>query len=286
MNLLDFRKNIYTQNGEDGIVEKIFEVIGGGKETCCEFGAWDGSHLSNTRNLILKGWRAVLIEGDRDRYRDLVTNYRDNPKAHCLNCFVDTGENRLENLLNRFGVVDLDFLSIDIDGLDYEIFRALQIRPRVICVESSCVLDPRRSDLIDRTWASQNVGQSLGVFSTVATAKGYGLVCFNGNAFYVRNDLMGPFELLSDESAYDQYVNQDLSFENRKYLYLMNLGLLPPYYKHNNSLLTRRRLGIRLPGLLNDLVTGWYNRIGHGVRTTIRQRKSKTRTVENSRHSN
>jgi len=61
IDLLEYKKNIFSQNGEDGIIEKIFDLIGTRNKVCCEFGAWDGIHFCNIRNLIInKGWHGVF----------------------------------------------------------------------------------------------------------------------------------------------------------------------------------------------------------------------------------
>ena len=53
MNCVSYKKNIFSQNGEDGIIEEIFKRLNDvSDKKCCEFGAWDGKHLSNTCNLI------------------------------------------------------------------------------------------------------------------------------------------------------------------------------------------------------------------------------------------
>nr|VFK56242.1 MAG: hypothetical protein BECKTUN1418F_GA0071002_10832 [Candidatus Kentron sp. TUN]VFK61659.1 MAG: hypothetical protein BECKTUN1418D_GA0071000_115613 [Candidatus Kentron sp. TUN]VFK62495.1 MAG: hypothetical protein BECKTUN1418E_GA0071001_10812 [Candidatus Kentron sp. TUN] len=63
--LLEYRRNVYSQTGEDGIIEKILDIIPRNDKWCVEFGAWDGSFLSNTRHLIEhKGFSAVLIEAE------------------------------------------------------------------------------------------------------------------------------------------------------------------------------------------------------------------------------
>ena len=53
-----FKKNVFSQNGEDGILEillKKLKLLSKNKDNwCCEFGAWDGIHGSNTFNLIKK----------------------------------------------------------------------------------------------------------------------------------------------------------------------------------------------------------------------------------------
>ncbi len=49
--LLATRRNDYSQNGEDGIIDAIFAAIAPTNRWCCEFGAWDGLHFSNSRRL-------------------------------------------------------------------------------------------------------------------------------------------------------------------------------------------------------------------------------------------
>ncbi|WP_295399002.1 hypothetical protein, partial [uncultured Thiocystis sp.] len=73
-----FAQNIYSQNGEDGIIAEVLKRISRSSELdhwCVEFGAWDGVYLSNTYNLIKnKGYKAVLIEGDQKKHNELCKN--------------------------------------------------------------------------------------------------------------------------------------------------------------------------------------------------------------------
>ena len=70
-----FSKNKYSQNGEDGIIEIILSrlnLYNSDKCLCVEFGAWDGKLFSNTFNLVEKGWNAIYIEGDEQRFKELL----------------------------------------------------------------------------------------------------------------------------------------------------------------------------------------------------------------------
>jgi len=75
---------MFSQNGEHSISAVIFRRIGVETKPCCEFGAWDGIHVSNCRNLMLEGWQALMIESSRAKARLLVETDRDNPAGRHL----------------------------------------------------------------------------------------------------------------------------------------------------------------------------------------------------------
>jgi hypothetical protein len=242
--LLVYKRNIFSQNGEDGIIQYIFDSIGGGS-TCCEFGAWDGIHFSNCRNLILHGWHAIMIEGDQEKYSALARTYQDMSTVKPLHRFVDTADNSLDRILYEHDFRTLDFLSIDIDGLDYEILESLHVRPKVICIEVNAGHDPRNQSRIPAHIAMKNVGQPLSVVVKIAAEKGYDLVCYTGNAFFVRKELCQQSSLptISSAKAYENFLTH-LSSSEKEWLYLVNLGIVPPYYEFHNSYLDASGLGI------------------------------------------
>ena len=247
MDLLNFKRNVFSQNGEDGIIEKIFEEIGIQDKTCCEFGAWDGVHLCNVRNLIInRGWYGVLIEGNPSKFSQIKQNY--DPDQYCaINSFVDDGSNSLDRLLDKCEKIknkDIDFLSVDIDGLDHLILEALTIKPRVICIEASAGHAPDSYNEIPEKIAKENVGQSLGYFTKIAKKKGYSLVCYTGNAFFVRSEIVSNSKLteISPEEAYKDFLKH-LPKEGKEWLYLVNVGQVPPFYSHNNHYLDYKELG-------------------------------------------
>ena len=187
-----------------------------------------------------------MIEADAQRFNDLVNNYRDNRLVICVNRAVDTGLNNLGSILRTYGKDHLDFLSIDIDGLDYEILEALEIRPRVLCVEVNAGHSPDTEARLDRDIAKNNVGQPLDVFVQIAKQKGYDLVCYTGNAFFVFHDIdIGlSIPILSSKQAYQSFLDH-LPSPAREWLYLVNLGVVTPHFRYANSYLTPSSLGIR-----------------------------------------
>ena len=139
----------------------------------------------------------------------------------------------------------MDLLSIDIDGLDSEIFEALDFLPRVICVEVNAGHNPKTDKPLPAEIVVKNIGQPLAVFNLIAEKKGYHLVCFNGNAFYVRQDICEQFSLpaISAVEAYKQFL-EALSPQEKEWLYLVNLGFAPPHWRYDNPLLTSPHLSI------------------------------------------
>jgi hypothetical protein len=115
-NLLIYKSNQFSQNGEDGIIDIIFKKTGTTTKAFCEFGAWDGVHFSNCRSLALQGWSGIMIEGDVPRFSQLVDTYKQNPAIVCVNQFVNTSDNSLDAILQKHDMANLDFLSIDIDS--------------------------------------------------------------------------------------------------------------------------------------------------------------------------
>ena len=93
----------YSQFGEDGILNEIFNRIDDSKldKWCVEFGAKDGVFDSNTYNLIKNhNYSAVLIEGSFKYFKELEKNFT-SKKIIKINKFVSfDGINSLDNILN------------------------------------------------------------------------------------------------------------------------------------------------------------------------------------------
>jgi len=87
-----YRSNIYSQNGEDGVIAEILKRLNlfSAKNWCVEFGAWDGKHLSNTFALVEQNnFNAIYIEGDERKYRDLLDTAHSYPRIIPILAYVD-----------------------------------------------------------------------------------------------------------------------------------------------------------------------------------------------------
>jgi len=189
-------KNIYSQNGEDGIIEKILDKLKCADidKWCVEFGAWDGIHLSNTYNLIKnEQYSAVLIEGDKAKFKDLNKNIPQKEVIKICKFIKFEGKDTLDGILKTTPIpMGFDLLSIDIDGCDYHIFDSLEYyRPKIICIEFNPSV-PNEVEYVQPRDFNVKRGASAKSIINLANKKGYDLVDVTlCNIFLVRNDLSG-----------------------------------------------------------------------------------------------
>lgn len=211
--LLEHKRNVFSQTGEDGIIEKILELIPNKDYWCVEFGAWDGIMNSNSRNLIVNfGYSAVLIEGGKKKFDELKKNYSNNPNVIPLNKFVGFSSNdNLDKILETTPIPkNFDFLCIDIDGNDYHVWKALNnYKPKVVCIEFNPTI-PNEIEFIQEADFQINQGASILSINKLAKSKGYELISvIDFNAFYIDEKYFELFEI-SDNSI--QTLRTNLSF--------------------------------------------------------------------------
>ena len=150
-----FGKNYYSQNLEDGIIEEVLKRFKKKKGVAVEFGASDGFYCSNTANL--KGWTKHL--------------YDINP----------TGEVECKNITpgNVNELPECNLLSIDIDGNDYEVWKAYKSKPSIVIIEINSSFKPNVDHFsLDR-------GCSYKTMVELGISKGYFLLCHTGNLIFL-----------------------------------------------------------------------------------------------------
>jgi len=128
-----YKRNVYSQFGEDGIIESVFAQIGVENRWVLEIGASDGLFMSNSRALIEDGWSAVLIESDAEKFERLQALYADVDRVHCIHMACVDLDTALEDTPIP---QDFDLAIIDVDGQDYHLWnRMLKYSPRVVMCE-------------------------------------------------------------------------------------------------------------------------------------------------------
>jgi hypothetical protein len=203
--LLEHRGDVFSQTGEDGIIAEILEALPSRNGWCAEFGAWDGHFLSNTANLVVNNaYSAVLIEADAAKFDRLKANYTNNENVIPLNYLVGFGkQDNLDAILEMTPIpLDFDFLSIDIDGNDYHVWRASQkYAPKVVCIEFNPTI-PTDVHFVQKEVMSVKHGNSLAALTALGKEKGYELVCvLPFNAFFVKYEFFHLFEIRDNSPA-------------------------------------------------------------------------------------
>lgn len=158
-----YKKNSYSQCGEDLIINHIFTARGITKPSYIDIGAYHPWHLSNTAFFYLKGSKGINIEPNpdqfnlflKDRKRDINLNVGIGKKRQKLTYYLlseptlntfsysDAQQNTANNLYHILSTTSLpvvtindvlekynnginpDFFSIDTEGLDFEIIQSI-----------------------------------------------------------------------------------------------------------------------------------------------------------------
>jgi hypothetical protein len=162
---------VSSQGGEDAILERLFARIGTTNKLAVDVGARDGVSLSNTYNLERRhGWKRILFDA--------------RPKAPQVHPVRLTVAN-IDGAFVTYGVPPtVDLLSIDVDGNDFHLWKALTVsRPRVVVIEYNAGFGPHESVVIpyraDHWWDKTSYyGASAAALAKLGREKGYSLVDF------------------------------------------------------------------------------------------------------------
>jgi hypothetical protein len=203
-NDVGFRK--YSQFEEDGILLYVFALIPALNRTCVEICAGDGIEC-NTANLIINhGWWGHLFDGEERNVKTGKEFYAKNRDTALYpprfsKAWI-TAEN-VNELIKQSGISGpIDLLSLDIDGMDYWVWKALTvIEPQVVICETHNPIPPEKALTVPYdpqfVFQSENYrGASLAAMCKLGKEKGYRLVGthrFGFNAFFIKNGVGEAF---------------------------------------------------------------------------------------------
>jgi hypothetical protein len=197
--IADVQFRSHSQNQEDGVLLYIFALIGTTNKKVVEICAGNGieCNAAKSKSSIITGWDSwfdgneQLIEIGKKYYAE----NRDTAwlQPNLVHAWV-TAENVSELILNHRFEGEIDLLSLDMDGIDYWVWKAIEcISPRVIVLEFNWTWGTERSVTIPYrpkfTWDQKNerdaiqyYGASLPAFVKLGREKGYRLMVVNTGA--------------------------------------------------------------------------------------------------------
>jgi hypothetical protein len=213
--LRDAEFRVFSQFGEDGIIQYLISKVPIEHDVFVEFGVEDYSE-SNTRFLLCNdNWRGLILDGGISHITFIGSNdlgWRHTIDAQSV--FV-TRDNINETIAAAGISGDIGVLSVDIDGNDYWVLDAITVvSPRILIAEYNSTFGPDAAVSVpydpefDRTKAHYSNlywGASLAALCLAADRKGLAFVGSNSagnNAFFVRRDLLGDLRPLTPQEGW------------------------------------------------------------------------------------
>ena len=199
-NLNDYEFKVFSQFGEDGIIQFLIKNINLSCNKFIEFGV-ENYEEANTRFLMENNnWSGLIIDSSLENIEHIKNQYyywKHDLKV--INEFI-TKENINEILKKNNFIGKIGILSIDLDGNDYWIWNSIDlVDPDIIIVEynarlgnQSSLTIPYNSNFKRENNSKKNIyGASLSALYKLGKEKGYELVGTNSNgnnAFFVKKD--------------------------------------------------------------------------------------------------
>ena len=216
--LQDCEFKVFSQFGDDGIIQYLIHHTNPSSPTFVEFGV-ENYREANTRFLLINdNWRGLVMDGSSDYIESIRRDdiyWRYDLTAVCA--FIDC--DNIESLLQEHGFAgdagDLGILSIDIDGNDYWVWdRINNVDPTIVIVEYNSVFGAKRAVTVpynpsfNRTTAHDSClywGCSVKALCQLAEKKGYAFVGCNSNgnnAYFVKKERLGALKVMTPEEGY------------------------------------------------------------------------------------
>ncbi len=213
--LHDVEFKVFSQFGDDGIIQYLIHKIKIEDKSFVEFGV-ENYEEANTRFLLMNNnWRGLVIDGDPSHIRYIQ---KDNISwRHDLTslCAFVSKENINEILSSHRFTGEIGILSIDIDGNDYWVWECMTVvRPSIVIVEYNSYFGAERAVSVpyDPSFYRMNAhysglywGCSLKALVLLAEKKNYVFIGCNSsgnNAYFIRKDKLGSLKRTTAEKGF------------------------------------------------------------------------------------
>lgn len=202
-NLAQAEFSVFSQFGEDGIIDWLVRKLRISNKTFIEFGV-ENYLESNTRFLMMnRKWRGLVIDSSQQHItsiKEKAMYWRNDLTAACA--FI-TREN-IKQIIKENGFWGpVGILSIDLDGNDYWILSELiELKPELLIVECNPIFgdlhpistsyDPKFERFV-KHFSGLCFGASIKAFQELAERHDYAFLgtCVNGiNAFFCKKNMI------------------------------------------------------------------------------------------------
>jgi hypothetical protein len=220
---------VYSQWGEDGVIQYLINYLNIPHHTFVEFGVANYDEANTRFLLVNNNWRGCVIDGSGENIEYIKKQdiyWRHDLTA--VHSFI-TAENINDIIKNAGFEGELGLLSVDIDGTDYYVLKAIEVvKPIILICEYNSVLGderaitiPYKPDFVRHKVHYSNLywGMSLGAAVHLATTKGYSYIgCCGGgaNAFFVRNDYLKDIPLKTVKEGFVLCMGRESRDHNYK----------------------------------------------------------------------
>ena len=201
--IIDYEFQVFSQWGEDGIISYLVNNVDIENNFFIEFGV-ENYLESNTRFLLKKfNWSGLIIDSSQkniDYIKKDKIYWQHNINALCE--FISR-ENVNKIFLENISQKNIGLLSIDIDGNDYWVWKAIStIDPSIVVIEYNSILGNSKNYTVPYSknfernkahYSNLYYGASLPALVKLGKEKGYALVTCNSagnNAFFVKKNLL------------------------------------------------------------------------------------------------
>lgn len=207
---------VFSQFGDDGIIQWLIQHLPIQHKTFIEFGVENYAE-SNTRFLLVNNyWSGLVLDGSISNIdyieSDPVSFHFD---IQAIQAFI-TAENINDFILQAKFKEEVGILSIDLDGNDYWVWKAIEvIKPIIVICEYNSLLGfsqpltiPYRPNFVRAIDTPIGFwGASLQAFADLGTEKGYSFIGCNSagnNAYFVKTEYVAslPYQLPSVKEGF------------------------------------------------------------------------------------
>lgn len=232
-NIQDYEFKVFSQNGEDGIIQFLIQNTEIKNKIFVEFGV-ETYKEANTKFLLLNnGWSGLIIDGDKNAMEKIASSdlhWKYDLKS--IGNFIT--KDNINEIIKSAGIEgEIGLLSVDIDGNDYWVFENIDcVNPQILIMEYNSMFGdthkisvPYDENFVrsQKHYSNLYYGASIAALCDIANKKGYDLVgsnSFGNNLFFIRHDCNKLKIKLTPKEAYVKSKFRESRDENGKLTFL------------------------------------------------------------------